>query len=201
MAVAGHVAFFFWSKAARRVMLLLYFVSFVVGGMGFYFHNHGSVKKVITASVNAWVDSKMDHSDEPPMVAPLAFAGLAVIGILASLERFNFEEPAMPKTETVRSPFRSSVASMRPRRIDVQSHNDHGEAVGTLLLLPHKRARGVSDCGSGPSVHKAPGWARWRLKSHTRLAGRVQLLIVIPTCPMDGFGSSFRVLRLHWRHA
>jgi hypothetical protein len=49
---------------------------------------------VIRASVNAWIDPKMSHSDDPPQVAPLAFAGLGVMGILASLKRFNGEEQA-----------------------------------------------------------------------------------------------------------
>ena len=53
MAIAGQVAFFFWNKITRRIMLPLFLISFVIGGMGFYFHNHGNVGKVIRASANA----------------------------------------------------------------------------------------------------------------------------------------------------
>jgi hypothetical protein len=48
--------------------------------------NHAGHAKT---SVSAWTDPKMNHSDGPPQVAPLAFAGLGVLGVLASLKRFN----------------------------------------------------------------------------------------------------------------
>jgi len=128
MAVAGHVAFFFWNKTTRRIMLMLCLLAFGVGGMGFYFHNHGSVKNVIKASVNAWIDPKMDHSDDPPQVAPLAFAGLGVIGILASLKRFNSEEPVMPLAHPVRSLFGRMISGHHFRwHNDVPVHGKHVE--------------------------------------------------------------------------
>jgi hypothetical protein len=89
MAIACVVAFGFWNKTARRIMLPLFLLAFVVGGLGFYFHNHGDLKEVIKTSINAWTDPNMNHSDAPPQVAPLAFGGLGAIGILASLKRFN----------------------------------------------------------------------------------------------------------------
>jgi hypothetical protein len=89
MAVACLVAFVFWNKTSRRLMLPLFLLSFVVGGMGFYFHNHGNLRRVIKTSVNAWTNPNMNHSDGPPQMAPLAFGGLGVIGILTSLRRFN----------------------------------------------------------------------------------------------------------------
>jgi uncharacterized membrane protein len=89
MTIACLVAFGFWSKTARRIMLPLFLLAFVVGGLGFYFHNKGDFGNVIRTSVGAWTDPNMNHSDAPPQVAPLAFAGLGVIGVLASLERFN----------------------------------------------------------------------------------------------------------------
>lgn len=116
MAVAGNVAAFVWNKAARRVMLLFFLISFVIGGMGFYFHNHGNIKRVVKASVNAWIDPTMDHSDEPPQVAPLAFAGLAMLGILASLERFNTEGQAVPDIESIRLQLRRPVATFRSKQ-------------------------------------------------------------------------------------
>jgi len=89
MTVACLAAFMFWNKAARLIMLLLFLMAFVIGGIGFYFHNHGHFTKVIKTSINAWLDPKMNHSEGPPQVAPLAFAGLGVLGILATLKRFD----------------------------------------------------------------------------------------------------------------
>jgi hypothetical protein len=89
MTIACSAAFVFWNKTARLIMILLFLVALVIGGLGFYLHNHGDLKQVIRTSVSAWTDPKMNHSDAPPQVAPLAFSGLRVIGILASLKRFN----------------------------------------------------------------------------------------------------------------
>jgi predicted signal transduction protein with EAL and GGDEF domain len=89
MTIACLVAFIFWNKTARRAMLPLFLLAILVGSLGFYFHNNGDLKKVIATSFRAWTDPKMEHSDAPPSLAPLSFAGLGVIGILASLKRFN----------------------------------------------------------------------------------------------------------------
>jgi hypothetical protein len=89
MTLACFVAFVFWSKTARLIVFPLFLLAFIVGGMGFYFHNHGDFKEVIKTSVSAWTDPNMNHSDGPPQTAPLAFAGLGTIGILVSLNRFN----------------------------------------------------------------------------------------------------------------
>jgi hypothetical protein len=89
MAVACLATFVYWNKTARLLMLPLFLLAFIIGGMGFYFHNHGNLREVVKSSVNAWADPKMNHPDGPPQVAPLAFGGLGVIGILASLRRFN----------------------------------------------------------------------------------------------------------------
>jgi hypothetical protein len=89
MAMSCLVGFIFWGKLTRRLLLPLFLASLIVGGMGFYFHTHGNIKKVIKTSVYAWTDPNMEHSDAPPQLAPLAFAGLGVIGLLTLFERFN----------------------------------------------------------------------------------------------------------------
>jgi hypothetical protein len=89
MTVACLVAFAIWNKTTRLIMLPLFALAFIVGGMGFYFHNDGNLKEVLKTSVNAWTDSGMNLPDGPPQMAPLAFAGLGLIGVLASLKRFN----------------------------------------------------------------------------------------------------------------
>ncbi len=89
MAIACFIAFLLWNNAARRVLLIFFLFAFVLGGTGFYVHNHGHVEKVVKASIDAWIDPNMNHSEAPPQQAPLAFAGLGVIGALASLKRFD----------------------------------------------------------------------------------------------------------------
>jgi hypothetical protein len=89
MTLACFVAFIFWNRIARLIMIPLFLIALVVGGMGFYFHNHGNITDVIKTSISAWTDPNLDHPDGPPQVAPLSFAGLGVLGVLASLKRFN----------------------------------------------------------------------------------------------------------------
>jgi hypothetical protein len=89
MAIACLIAVIYWGKTARRLMLPLFLLAFVIGGMGFYFHNEGQVWEVLRASLAAWTDPKITHSDGPPPFAPLAFAGLGALGVLASAQRFN----------------------------------------------------------------------------------------------------------------
>jgi hypothetical protein len=89
MAVAALFAAAFWNNTSRRIMLALFLLAFVVGGTGVYLHNHGNLTKVLQTSVNAWTDPNIKHVKGPPQIAPLAFAGLGLIGILASLKRFN----------------------------------------------------------------------------------------------------------------
>jgi uncharacterized membrane protein len=89
MGIACLVAVIFWNKTVRLIMLPLFLIALIVGGMGFYFHSHGNIVKVIRTTEAAWTDPNMEHPDAPPQLAPLAFAGLGVIGSLASLRRFN----------------------------------------------------------------------------------------------------------------
>ena len=89
MAIGCGASFAIWNSTIRRVMIPLFAVALFIGGLGFYLHNHGDLIQVIKTSVSAWTDPKASHSDEPPQFAPLAFAGLGVIGIVASLKRFN----------------------------------------------------------------------------------------------------------------
>jgi hypothetical protein len=89
MTVASLGTCIFWNDVMRRMMIVLFLLAFVIGGTGFYLHNHGKVSRVIKSSINAWIDPDMNHSDAPPQLAPLSFAGLGMIGILACLKRFN----------------------------------------------------------------------------------------------------------------
>jgi hypothetical protein len=89
MTIACGIAFVLWNKTLRLIMIPLFLLAMFIGGLGFYLHNHGNLKAVIKTTASAWTDPTMNHSDEPPQFAPLAFAGLGAIGVLASLKRFN----------------------------------------------------------------------------------------------------------------
>jgi hypothetical protein len=89
MTFACLAACVFWKRRTRILMFPLFSAALVIGGLGFYFHNDGNVKRVLTTSAAAWTDPHLNHSDAPPQLAPLAFAGLGAVGVLVLLERFN----------------------------------------------------------------------------------------------------------------
>jgi hypothetical protein len=89
MTIACVVAFIFWKRTVRLIMMVLFLAAMIVGGLGFYLHNEGNLSKVIKNSTSAWTDPQMKHPEGPPQTAPLAFAGLGVIGMIASMKRFN----------------------------------------------------------------------------------------------------------------
>ena len=90
MALACLIAVIFWKPLTRCIMLLLFPIAFIVGGLGFYFHNEArGLSSVPQHSLSAWTDPEMKRVKGPPETAPLAFAGLGLLGLLASLKRFN----------------------------------------------------------------------------------------------------------------
>jgi hypothetical protein len=89
MAVACGISFVCWGRRARMVIMLLSLAAIAVGGLGFYFHNQGNITKIIKDQATAWIDPQMKHPEGPPQTAPLAFSGLGVIGVLASMKKFN----------------------------------------------------------------------------------------------------------------
>jgi hypothetical protein len=89
MAVACVLAATFWNDTARLLIQIVCLVGLIIGGLGFYLHNHGKIANAITSSADAWIDPKMKHPHGPPQSAPLAFAGLGLLGVVATLKRFN----------------------------------------------------------------------------------------------------------------
>ncbi len=106
MTLACLAAFIFWNKLTRLLMLPLFGLAIIVGGMGVYFHNDGNFKRVITTSIHAWTDPTMHHPDSPPHNAPLAYAGLGLIGIHTPFKPYNPTDVATePTTRNRKHPF------------------------------------------------------------------------------------------------
>ena len=89
MALACGVVAIIWNARARLVLRMLFGLALVVGLLGFYLHNQGHLGRVFTASIQAWTDPQMKRLRGPPQTAPLSLAGLGVLGLLATLKRFN----------------------------------------------------------------------------------------------------------------
>jgi len=86
MALACLLGALAWTPAMRRLLFWLFSVGFAVAGYGLYLHNHGDFLKLSHTLLDAWI-AKIKHQDVPPELAPAAFAGLALIGMLTCARR------------------------------------------------------------------------------------------------------------------
>ena len=80
-----------WSAArgnVRRVVFWLFVLGFAVGGYGMYMHNGADIGKLLKTLVDAWI-TRIHHDDVPPQLAPAAFCGLGLIGMLACSRRLQ----------------------------------------------------------------------------------------------------------------
>lgn len=98
MVFIGAVALAKWERGGRQALLAGFLVAFIVGGLGFWFHNHGHLLTAVTTVLAAWTQP-LHHADAPPPLAPLTFAGLGLLGTLACLPHF---QPNAAPTQTRR---------------------------------------------------------------------------------------------------
>ena len=89
MIAVGIVTVGWWREVTRRIFFWLSTISFIVGGAGFWFHNHGRLWHTVTETLGAWYEA-MKHPHGPPALAPLAFGALGLLGMLATARRFQF---------------------------------------------------------------------------------------------------------------
>jgi hypothetical protein len=89
MGVASLLTVVFWRRVTRRILMALFVLGFIVGGLGFYLHNRDNLDRPFQVDVGAWTNPHMRHPHGPPANAPLTFAGLALLGILTLLERYS----------------------------------------------------------------------------------------------------------------
>jgi len=106
MIAIGVWGLWFWKKAGRKVLFWAFAVSIVVGLLGVWFHEKGKPWNSITVIAQAWQapivkkhkqegdktklhpeavknkDKKKKKKPKPPL-APLSFAGIGLLGMLA----------------------------------------------------------------------------------------------------------------------
>ncbi|MGN6370946.1 MAG: hypothetical protein ACTHN5_22045, partial [Phycisphaerae bacterium] len=84
MAAISIVAFVRWSVLTRRILFYASFLAFIVGGLGFWFHNQGHLWRAAQLEMEAWY-APIKHPHGPPTAAPLAFFLIGGLGLLASV--------------------------------------------------------------------------------------------------------------------
>jgi hypothetical protein len=76
-----------WSAKWIRILQMFLFVSFVVAAAGFYFH----VKEEDDDEATQPKIVQEQKEKEKPIIAPLAFAGVAAIGLLGTARKWEAE--------------------------------------------------------------------------------------------------------------
>ena len=106
MIVIGICGLMFWKKAGRKVLFAAFAVSIIVGLLGVWFHEKGKPWNGVIVIAQAWQapvvkhhqpagektqpvpqpvknDGKKKKKKPKPPLAPLSFAGIGVLGMLA----------------------------------------------------------------------------------------------------------------------
>jgi hypothetical protein len=90
LLLGGSVALLFWRRGGRRVLAALFTLALVVGALGIWFHSAGHPLAHLLQVLSAWKlppgqDGGTKIGSAPPVLAPGAFWGLGLIGLIACL--------------------------------------------------------------------------------------------------------------------
>src|SRR3954469_2709630 len=88
LLAVGGPAWLKWRSGGRKVLSALFAGAIVVGAAGFWFHSGGRPARAMQRIASAWSLKPGDDGGEkpggaPPALAPLAFVGLGLLGVLA----------------------------------------------------------------------------------------------------------------------
>lgn len=82
MVVLGAVCLRLWERGGRQILQVAFTFALMVGVAGFWLHNKGHLVSALMQVLSAWIQP-IRHKDAPPQLAPLAFVGLGLLGLLA----------------------------------------------------------------------------------------------------------------------
>ena len=106
MLIAGAAGLAMWDRGGRRLLFWGFSLALVVGLLGDWLHTMGKPIQAFMGELSAWAEpirpekpgqaepeddarAKKAESPSPPALAPLAFVGLGLLGMLACAGRFQ----------------------------------------------------------------------------------------------------------------
>ncbi|MDT4965338.1 MAG: hypothetical protein QOJ64_75 [Acidobacteriota bacterium] len=103
MLFAGGVGLYKWDDWGRRLLQVGFILGLIVGALGTWFHSQqdpvGNFRRVLTAwAVPLGTNGGIKTGSTPPEMAPLAFVGLGLLGLLCCSKRFRCDS-STSKTE------------------------------------------------------------------------------------------------------
>lgn len=96
MIIIGIIGLLRWESWGRRLLLFGFAVGIIIGALGVYFHGgdhvFGNLVRVLTAwRIPVGTNGGVKVSSDPPILAPLAFIGVGLLGILVCLRKLRVE--------------------------------------------------------------------------------------------------------------
>ena len=89
MVAAGLAALATWERGGRAVLRWLFALGLAVGVLGWWLHNGNHPINGLGTMLSVWGGAHPDPTSRPPVLAPLAFAGLGLLGMIACADRFQ----------------------------------------------------------------------------------------------------------------
>ena len=86
--VFGALAVIYWNEKLIHWFQILLFISILVGAVGLYFHIEPFEEE--TNQTAEEINHEANEKDKP-LLAPLSFAGIAVIGLLGTMRKWEAE--------------------------------------------------------------------------------------------------------------
>ncbi len=99
--LVGAAGLALWDRGGRRLLLAVFAAGFIVGGLGFWYHGQGHIFADFGQMLSVWTGAHPNPVKKPPLLAPLAFAGIGLFGILACSLRLT---PAVSSTALPQPP-------------------------------------------------------------------------------------------------
>ena len=98
MLIAGVLGLYKWNSWGRGVLQVGFSLCLIVGALGTWFHSKGdpvgNFRRVLTAwTLPLGTNGGVKVGSSPPEMAPLAFVGLGLIGLLACSKCFQSNAP------------------------------------------------------------------------------------------------------------
>lgn len=96
MIVIGVIGLIRWESWGRRLLLFGFAFGIIIGALGVYFHGGDNLFGNLSQVLASWgiplgTNGGVKVSSEPPILAPLAFIGVGLLGILVCSRRFRAE--------------------------------------------------------------------------------------------------------------
>jgi len=86
--IAGTTALIIWKDKIIRIFHILLLASFLIAATGFYFHLEDEEDEI---SLTAEEREHEKNEKDKPLLAPLAFGGIALVGLLGTSRKWSAE--------------------------------------------------------------------------------------------------------------